>query len=512
MRPQPDVVLEPGRFAALRDLLARYSGVYLDETRQRALTGSIARRLLETGQNQADYIEHILQSDARAELQKLAELILNHETLFFRNQPHMQALRSVLWHEMSRRKAPGAPIRIWSAGCATGEEPYSLAISALETLGEPLPRPVIIHATDLSTAALNRARAGVYNGRTLNNVDAARRDRFFEQCSAGYAVAPNVRELVQFAQSNLLDPFPAWAQGVDAIFCQNVTIYFQVDTCRALMGRFYAALPDDGLLFLGFSETLWNIFDRFVSRDIHGAFVYAKPASEPHAPHQRATLPVDPLAATSSPRNTPNLRRPVEPRSRPTGLRRPRVIRSPQSTEGSIERGRALIDAGRYDEALQTLYALPLNQPAAPMALALAARAHANRGDTDLAIAEARRSLELDNLTIDAYILLGMLYAQASSLPSPTCPYLSKAVRQLERARYLDPELPLVSYHLADVFRRQGRSDAALREYRNTLRKLAEYPADELLDGVAVSWIRETCQRHIDHLDPAGKHKMGGRV
>jgi chemotaxis protein methyltransferase CheR len=146
------------------------------------------------------------------------------------------------------------------------------------------------------------------------------------------------------------------------------------------------------------------------------------------------------------------------------------------------------------------------------MALALAARAHANRGDTELAIAEARRSLELDSLTIDAYVLLGMLYAQASPAPSPTCPYLSNAVRQLERARYLDPELPLVSYHLADVLRRQGRSDAALREYRNTLRKLAEYPADQLLDGVAVSWIRETCQRQIEHLDQAGTRRMGGRI
>jgi chemotaxis protein methyltransferase CheR len=193
-------------------------------------------------------------------------------------------------------------------------------------------------------------------------------------------------------------------------------------------------------------------------------------------------------------------------------LRRPVAARNAQPFEGPIERGRALIEAGRYDEALQALYALPLNQPAAPMALALAARAHANRGDTELAIAEARRSLELDSLTIDAYVLLGMLYAQASPAPSPTCPYLSNAVRQLERARYLDPELPLVSYHLADVLRRQGRSDAALREYRNTLRKLAEYPADQLLDGVAVSWIRETCQRQIEHLDQAGTRRMGGRI
>jgi chemotaxis protein methyltransferase CheR len=511
-RPQSDIVLDPGQFATLRDLLARYSGVFLDETRQRALTGSIARRLLETGQGQAEYIRRLMQPEAHTELQKLAELILNHETIFFRNQPHMQALHRVVWHEISRRKAPGEAIRIWSAGCATGEEPYSLAISALETLGEPLPRPVIIHATDLSTTALNRARAGVYNGRTLNNIDAARRARFFERHSEGYAVAAPVRNLVQFEQSNLLDPFPAWTRGVDAIFCQNVTIYFQIDTCRELMGRFYAALPTDGLLFLGFSETLWNIFDRFVSREIQGAFVYTKPAHEQSAARRKpAPSPAAPAAA-ALPRNPLKSHRPAESRPRASGLRRPVAARNAQPFEGPIERGRALIEAGRYDEALQALYALPLNQPAAPMALALAARAHANRGDTELAIAEARRSLELDSLTIDAYVLLGMLYAQASPAPSPTCPYLSNAVRQLERARYLDPELPLVSYHLADVLRRQGRSDAALREYRNTLRKLAEYPADQLLDGVAVSWIRETCQRQIEHLDQAGTRRMGGRI
>src|SRR5262245_20305155 len=234
----PVMVLSPEQFSRLRDLLADYSGVYLDATRQRVLEAGLARRLDTTGDDLASYERHIQMPTGREELRMLAELVLNHETMFFRNGPHLRALQEVLLPEIQRRKGAGEPIRFWSAGCATGEEAYSLAITALETLG-PLPaRPIEIWATDLSQLALHKARAGYYRGRSLQNVPADMLARYSQPHGDGYIVNDALRSLVRFEALNLLDPFPQRARGVDIIFCQNVTIYFQLKTCQHLIERF----------------------------------------------------------------------------------------------------------------------------------------------------------------------------------------------------------------------------------------------------------------------------------
>ncbi|NTU84612.1 MAG: protein-glutamate O-methyltransferase, partial [Chloroflexales bacterium] len=166
-RAVPAEPLTPQQLIALRDLLATYCGVYLDDTRAGAIEAALRRRASAPGLTLARYTEAL--AGNIAELQRLAELLLNHETQFFRNRPHMGALRDVILLELHRRLPPGAPLRLWSAGCATGEEPYSLAIAACEALGDPPARPVEIWATDLSETALARARAGLYRGRSLAN-------------------------------------------------------------------------------------------------------------------------------------------------------------------------------------------------------------------------------------------------------------------------------------------------------------------------------------------------------
>ncbi|NJN67834.1 MAG: protein-glutamate O-methyltransferase CheR, partial [Chloroflexaceae bacterium] len=275
-RPATDLLFQEGHFETLRDILAGYSGVYLDQANQRVLASGVAARIREQGMSLTAYLTHISQPAGRDELHQLSELVLNHETVFFRNQPHMQALREVLLPQMHRRKPVGASLRLWSAGCSTGEEPYSLAITVLETLGRLLPRPVDIWATDLSHVALAKAREGVYRGRTLSNVTPGLCERYFEPRSESWAVTREVRSLVHFEQFNLLDPFPPRAHHLDIIFCQNVTIYFELATFRSLVDRFYHTLNEGGLLFLGFSETLWNIYDKFRLLEIGGAFVYVK--------------------------------------------------------------------------------------------------------------------------------------------------------------------------------------------------------------------------------------------
>jgi chemotaxis protein methyltransferase CheR len=494
--PPTSVALSSRQTVALRDLLATYCGVYLDDTRSGALEAAAQRRARALGVAPAAYVA-ALDGD-RAELQRLAELLLNHETQFFRNRPHMRALREVVLPELQRSLPPGAPLRLWSAGCATGEEPYSLAIAALEAFGDYPGRPIEVWATDLSDAALERARAGLYRGRSLSNLTPQQRARHFTVRGAELAVSDRLRSMVRFEQLNLLEPFPARARGVHGIFCQNVTIYFQVSTCRALMERFYQALDEGGSLFLGFSETLWNIFDRFRWREVAGSYVYYKESQRESArAHTTAwlggTAPLGARQAAQSAGGHPPARSP-----RPT----PQRGQGPALFTGGevVSRGRALIDAGQAGAALELFGATPLAGAHAPQILALAARAHADRGDLDLAAAEARRALELNPLTTEAHLLIGLIYARQGRHGA--------AVAQLERARYLDPEAPVVAFHLAECCRQAGKAQDALREYRNTIRLLAARPPDELIDGVAVGWLSETCSRYIASLD-GGDSKKG---
>lgn len=489
----PPVRLSQEAFDRLRNLLAAYSGVYLDTAQQRVLESGLAQRLAALGEPLEAYECRISTPAGRDELQRLTELVVNHETCFFRNAPHMKALRETLLFELHRRKPAGEPIRIWSAGCATGEEAYSLAITALETFGSTMIRPVEIWATDLSDLALEKARAGFYRGRSLNNVASSLLSRYFVKRGDGFLVADAVRSLVRFEQLNLLEPFPPTAYQVDAIFCQNVTIYFQPETRRSLIERFYRCLPSYGLLFLGFSETLWNVFDGFRSREVSGAYVYQKVELPPSPLPRRAASRQLPTTAEPPRRLTP---RAAMPRNASQGRRSPvaPILPKPASLDADadanpLDRVQTLLDAGRLDEAMEILRTIPPNSSLAPCAMTLVARVHADRGELDLAIAEARRALEIDALRDDAYLLLGTMYVRQGQWHD--------AIQALERARYLNPEAALVSYHLAMAYRQAGKKEQAAREFRSALRKLAAYRPEDLLEGVEVGWLRATCEQYL---------------
>lgn len=494
----PTQWLTPEYFVYLRDLLASYSGVHIDDTHQRLLEHGLAQRLRVTGDNLSAYRRRIAAD--RAELRYLSELLLNHETMFFRNVPHFQALRTVLLPELHQRKPAGAPIRIWSAGCATGEEPYSLAITALEAIGQPLGRPVEIWATDLSWPALQKARQGLYRGRSLQNVPPELLQQHFSLDDGVYAPNTAARALVRFEQLNLLEPFPPEAQNIDIIFCQNVTIYFQLKTCQALIARFYDCLPDGGMLFLGFSETLWNVFEQFHTREVAGAYVYVKgPATttELIEPPIVLTRPVLQKATAAA-----SIRRSRMAPASPVRLAPlPQQASAAEADRALLVQGQELLVQGRAAEALDRLRHISPQSAVVGAALLLIARAHADRGNLDLAIAEVQRAIEIDPLNHAAYLLLGVMYSRQDQW--------SAAIQMLERARYLDADSALISFHLAEAYRQANRFEKAQLEYRNTVQKLGRYPPGELLDGVAIGWLQETCQRHLDQISRSIPSKPG---
>jgi chemotaxis protein methyltransferase CheR len=274
-------VLDDGDFATLRDYLRTEAGLEFDESRRAGLTAVVADRLRTTGAGDLrTYLGALSGTAGEAERQRLLDSVTVRETHFFRNPPQMEALRRRVLPELLRRAAGrDRPLTIWSAGCSTGEEPYTLAMMLLELspmAGSRAPTRVV--GTDVSADALRAAARGTYTGRTVETMPAVVRDRWLEPRPGGaLGVKDEVRRLVDLRLHNLVtDPVPFAKGEVDLVVCRNVTIYFARETTRLLMGRFHDVLAEGGYLLLGHSETLWQVSDAFTLVPVGDAFVYRR--------------------------------------------------------------------------------------------------------------------------------------------------------------------------------------------------------------------------------------------
>lgn len=265
-------------FAFLRRFVYEQCGIALSEQKRQLVQGRLQRRLRALRlRDFSEYCE-VLKREPDAELGELASAISTNVTAFFREMHHYDLLVEKLlpeWLEHKRRQ--GDRLRIWSAGCSTGEEPYALAMvlaEALERSGGSVDAKIL--ATDLSPQALEAARKGVYALDRLGGVSDERRKRWFLRGQGEYdglaSVHPRLRELVTILPLNLLHDWPM--QGsFDAIFCRNVVIYFDKPTKEKLFARYAQMLPAGGYLFLGHSESMHGLSNDF---ELIGRTVYRK--------------------------------------------------------------------------------------------------------------------------------------------------------------------------------------------------------------------------------------------
>ena len=273
-------LLGDAEFQFLRDFVYRHCGIALSEQKRQLVQGRLLRRLRALGLKEfASYCE-LLRKDPDAELGELASAISTNVTAFFREMHHYDLLVEQLLPRWLEEKKHGGRLRIWSAGCATGEEPYALAMvlaEALERTGSHVDARIL--ATDLSPQALEHAQAGMYALDRMGGISDERRRRWFlrgEGQYEGYArVHQRLRELVTIQPLNLLHDWPMRGP-FDAIFCRNVVIYFDKPTKQRLFERYAGLLVPGGYLFLGHSESMHGLSDAF---DLVGRTVYRKRAS-----------------------------------------------------------------------------------------------------------------------------------------------------------------------------------------------------------------------------------------
>ncbi|MCZ7626127.1 MAG: chemotaxis protein CheR [Candidatus Methylomirabilota bacterium] len=267
----PEVTISDQEFRLFQDLVKAHTGIALTEHKRNLVCSRLGKRLrtlrLTSFQR---YYDYLCAETGQAELEHFVNAITTNKTDFYREQPHFDFLAQELvpaWKTRAARTGERR-IRIWSAGCSTGEEPYTIAITLRQAMDNLLGWDVRILASDIDTEVLVRAAQGVYTADRVAEIPKPTLERYFRRGKGAHEglvqVAPEARNPVTFRRINLQEePWPIRTH-FDCIFCRNVIIYFDKPTQHRLMERFAAYLTDDGHLFLGHSESLYGMGDQFL--------------------------------------------------------------------------------------------------------------------------------------------------------------------------------------------------------------------------------------------------------
>ncbi len=264
-----DVVLGEKEFRQISDLVYEHCGINLHDGKKELVRSRLAKRLHKGRFTSfSAYIKHVLEDPTGKEFSILIDSLSTNLTKFFREDRHFEYMRTELLPRLVKAKESRRQFRIrgWSAGCSSGEEPYSIALTLLDALGGKGRWDIKLLATDVSTRILERAQAGVYDKDRIDPIPLPLRSKYLVSRREGnkerYEVGPAMREMVIFRYLNLMKDWPIKGP-LDFIFCRNVMIYFDKPTQARLIRRFYDLLGSGGVLFTGHSESLTGIEHAF---------------------------------------------------------------------------------------------------------------------------------------------------------------------------------------------------------------------------------------------------------
>ena len=277
-----DLQISDEEFLLLRDFIYQQCGIFIAENRKYLVENRLSNRIKELNLKSYNEYYNFLRFDGsrKQELNKLFEVVTTNETSFFRNPPQLEVFQRVVLAEALEqcRKSGQKKLRIWSAGCSTGEEPYTLAIILHETLKNDIGNwDIKITANDLSEAVLAAARRGIYNEYALRTTPKEMVDRYFHKDGNVYKLDAALKRLVSFGQINLSDKEQLKrVEKSQIVFCRNVIIYFDDDMKRKVINAFYDNLQPNGVLLIGHSESLHNISRAFQLEHHKGTILYRK--------------------------------------------------------------------------------------------------------------------------------------------------------------------------------------------------------------------------------------------
>lgn len=412
----------------LSALIAQNIGLHFPPERYTELQRGIAAAAEELGyQHVPHYADWLLATPlSRQQLHALASHLTIGETYFFRERKTFDALAQRVLPELLHRRRGHQRLRLWSAACCTGEEPYSLAILVQQLLGETDEWDVTILATDINERFLQRAAAGVYGEWSFRGAPSGLKEQYFTRGSDGsFTIVPEIRRRVRFAHRNLaLDAVPADLHAVDLILCRNVLMYFTPSHAHGLVDKLHDSLAEDGWLAVAPCECSQRMFARFETINLPDVVLYRKQLVKDATPGPWITQP------------------PLDPPPPP-------LPAAPTTTT--------------------------------PDELAATARTFANQGQFLDALEWSERWIATDKVDAVAHYLHAIVLQELGRLEA--------ARRSLQRVVYLRPQFALAHFALGNLARGGERPAEANRHFANALYALQGQPPEELLpesDGMTV--------------------------
>jgi chemotaxis protein methyltransferase CheR len=258
--------LTESQFQDIASLVRDVCGISLHDGKKELVKARLGGRLRHLGlRSFGQYLDYVHAESGSGELRAMLDALSTNQTSFFREQDHFDFLAENVLPEFVTGGRRSQPLRIWSAGCSTGEEPYSIGMTICEVMPEAALRDVRVLATDISCKVLARARQGLYPAERLASVPNWAKTKYFAPHDAAgglHAVKAAVRNLVSFGRLNLMESWPMRGP-FDVIFCRNVMIYFDKPTQGRIVGRYWDLLRPGGVLFIGHSESLTGIRHKF---------------------------------------------------------------------------------------------------------------------------------------------------------------------------------------------------------------------------------------------------------
>ena len=461
---------DQARFGAL---VRQASGIEVPEARQAELAHALEQALAASGAPDTEALyQHLAGASGRAALEALVEALTIGETHFFRNRPQFEALAQHILPELIERRRASRKLRVWSAGCASGEEPYSLAILLEQLLPDLAEWQVLILATDLNRQALAKAQRGVYSPWSFRELPPGVQATYFTPREREFEIVPRLRQRVTFSYLNLVeDSYPSLlnhTHSMDLILFRNVLIYFGPATSGAVVSRLHGALAEGGWLLVGHADNSSPEFETFKLRNFPGMVAYQKEKEKESEKDAARERPGGVGAGASQ------------------WVMAPAAAPRPAA---EVDRFAAAVDLwqrGRPEEALRLLAVVAAAEPSDARAPYLAARIQANRrqlAEAETLVSEALRRAPLH---APAHYLHGLILQETGR------PELALAA--LRRCVYADPEFVLGHYALANLLAQTGQAERARKARDNVTRWLANRPRDELLpegDGLTAGRLME---------------------
>lgn len=505
------LVLTRSEYERFGQLIQERSGLLFTPDKQHTLERCLAEALSNSPCRTLDEYYLMLRScpSNSPEWDHLISMLTVGETYFFRHQGHFEALANVFLPELvAQRQHTTRHIRIWSAGCASGEEPYSIAITLHRYLPDIQSWNILILATDINRAALDAAREGRYGPWSFRGVDKQLQERYFRlDGDKRYLLCDEIKRMVTFAYLNLVeDTYPSWSNNtcnMDIIFCRNVTIYFSPEVTQRIVKRFYDCLNEGGWLVPGASEPNMVTYQDFEHKNLPGAVVFRKPSAG-QAAHQRRSWLFGDLSPTPSedPKPayqplavpltaSPAVQSPPSEAAKPTA-QKAHVAPSRVLPADPFDAATLLIQEGQLDQAALKLQEKIKQDPSFAPAYHALAKLHANRGRLAEALACCEQALQKDKLLTGAYYTLALIYQESGAL--------DQALEALRKAIYLDRGFVLAHYTLAHLYRRRGDIPAAIKSLHNARRLLSEKAKGDLLpegDGLVAGHLLELIEAEL---------------